>query len=140
MVRRLFAAAAFAAAFLLTACATAPKEAVVASPNFDGVYRLAYAANGGALYYRFYPEGIVLSARTDAPTADVLPVLTLENANVSRGKWTAANGEVKVGVNEGDISYDSRFDLRPDGRIALHGLPRAFEFLRHGRDIELSSR
>ena len=63
------------------------------------------------------------------PAADVLPTLSLENANTSRGSWTAVNGELKIGVNEGTVWYDSRFDLGNDGRIALRGLPRSFEFL-----------
>ena len=129
MARRILVAAAALAALLLTACASAPQDDLVYSPNYDGIYRLAYSANGGALYYRFYSDGIVISARSDAPADKVLATLTLENANTSRGNWTAANGELRVGVNEGSVSYDSRFDIRGDGRIALRGLPRSFEFI-----------
>lgn len=131
MIRRLMIRlSALAAAALLTACASTPQAPVAQSPNFDGIYRLSYSNTGGALYYRFFPEGIVLSARSDAPAADIVTSLTLENANTSRGTWTASNGELKVGVNEGSVWYDSRFDLRGDGRIALRGLPRNFEFFR----------
>lgn len=129
MARRILVAAAALAALLLTACASTPPADVAYTPNYDGIYRLAYNTSGGALYYRFYSDGIVVSARSDAPADKVLATLTLENANTSRGKWTASNGELHVGVDEGTVSYDSRFDIRTDGRIALRGLPRSFEFI-----------
>lgn len=103
---------------------------IVYTPHFDGVYRLTYSANGGSLYYRFFPEGVVLSARTDAPPEEILRSLTLDDASASRGTWSASNGELRIGVDEGTVSYDSRFDIRQDGRIALRGLPRNFEFIR----------
>ncbi|MFZ5757389.1 MAG: hypothetical protein ACOY3X_10830 [Pseudomonadota bacterium] len=139
MVRRLLV---IAAAALLAACAATPQAPVAQNPHFDGIYRLSYSNTGGALYYRFYPEGIVLSARSEAPATDVVGTLTLENANTSRGTWSATNGELKVGVNEGTVWYDSRFDINGDGRIALRGLPRNFEFLPTDRDgnIAVSSR
>ena len=141
MVRRLSLVVIVAFAGLLAACATAPKQPVVYQPDFNGVYRLAYSASGSALYYRFFPNGTVLSSRSDAPAADVIAGLTLDNENANRGRWTAANGEIHVGVSEGTVSYDSRFDIRNDGRIALHGLPRAFQFLRTGESLaEVSSR
>ena len=131
MIRRLFVALCAAACALLTACAAAPARNadIVYAPNYDGIYRLAYSATGSALYYRFYPDGVVVSARTEAPASEILTTLTLENANTSRGNWSATNGELRVGVDEGTVWYDSRFDIRPDGRIALRGLPRAFEFI-----------
>lgn len=130
MARRILVVAAALAALLLTACASAPREDLVYTPNYDGIYRLAYSSNGGALYYRFYSDGIVVSARSDAPADQVFSTLTLENANTSRGSWSAGNGELHIGVNEGTVWYDSRFDIRTDGRIALRGLPRSFEFIR----------
>ena len=130
MARRILVIVAALATLLLTACASAPQPDVAYTPNYDGIYRLAYSSNGGALYYRFYSDGIVVSARSDAPASDIFSTLTLENANTSRGNWTASNGELHVGVNEGAVSYDSRFDIRTDGRIALRGLPRSFEFIR----------
>lgn len=141
MARRLSLVVIVAFAGLLAACATAPKKPVVYQPDYDGVYRLAFSASGSALYYRFFPNGTVLSARSDAPVPDVVAGLTLDNENASRGNWNAADGEIHVGVSEGTVSYDSRFDIRDDGRIALHGLPRAFQFLRTGASLaEVSSR
>lgn len=121
-----------AASALLSGCASSPKEqaAVVYAPNYDGIYRLTYSSTGSSLYYRFFPEGVVVSARADAPAEDVMRTLTLENANTSRGTWSASNGELRIGVDEGTVSYESRFDLRQNGRIALRGLPRNFEFIR----------
>lgn len=130
MARRILASLAAVAALALAGCASTPKADVVYEPNYDGIYRLAYSTDGGALYYRFYQGGIVVSARSDAPASDVLATLTLENANTSRGNWRASAGELRVGVDEGTVSYESRFDIRTDGRIALRGLPRSFEFLR----------
>lgn len=132
MTRRISAILASLVLLCLAGCASTPKAepGVVYAPNYDGVYRLAYSATGSALYYRFYADGIVLSARTDAPAGDVLGSLVPANADASRGNWSAENGELRIGVDEGTVRYDSRFDIRPDGRIALRGLPRAFEFIR----------
>jgi len=131
MISRILVAFVIATAALVGGCASAPKNdaTVVYAPNFDGIYRLAYSSTGSALYYRFYPDGIVVSARSDAPAIEIFSTLTLENANTSRGTWSATDGELRIGVDEGTVSYDSRFDIRPDGRIALRGLPRTFEFV-----------
>ena len=134
MARRILFVVAALATALLAGCASTPKvDDVVYAPHFNGIYRLAYSNTGNALYYRFYDDGLVISARSDAPATDVFNELTLENANVSRGTWTANAGELRVGVDEGTVSYDSRFDIRADGRIALRGLPRSFEFIRTDR-------
>lgn len=130
MSRRILATVAALATLLLGACASTPRADIVYAPHYDGIYRLAYSTDGSALYYRFYPEGVMVSARSDSPANDVLATLTLENANTSRGTWQAASGELRVGVDEGSVSYESRFDIQPDGRIALRGLPRSFEFIR----------
>lgn len=150
---RTIAATIIATTLLLTACAgKGPRyfaaihdDAVVdaannAAPGYDGIYRLAYSNTGDALYYRFYTGGILLSARTDAPASTVLSMLTLENANTSRGTWRVANSELRVEVEEGTVSYSSRFAIRGDGRIALMGLPRHFEFIRTGDNSTLSAR
>lgn len=133
MARILIAALLMATALFTAGCASkgtqANSAAVPAQPKFDGVYRLAYAGTGQALYYRFFADGVVLSARSDAPMPDVIDSLELANADTSRGTWRAAGSELRVGVNEGTVWYDSRFDLRPDGRIALRGLPRSFDFI-----------
>ncbi|MFP5383166.1 MAG: hypothetical protein ACLGHG_03760 [Gammaproteobacteria bacterium] len=117
-------------ALMLGACASQPQDPVSQNPNFDGIYRLAFSGTGSALYYRFYNDGSVLSARSDAPVFDIVDMLKADNADVSRGTWSARAGELRIGVDEGTVSYDSRFDLRGDGRIALRGLPRSFEFIR----------
>jgi hypothetical protein len=129
MARRLLLAAAALLATLLVGCATIPQQPVASNPNFDGIYRLSYSGTGSALYYRFYADGVVLSARSDAPFADIIAGLDLANSDASRGTWAAHNGELRVGIDEGTVWYDSRFDLRADGRIALRGLPRTFDFI-----------
>ena len=130
-MQRILVTVAALAALLLTACATTAQKDIVYTPNYDGIYRLTYSASGGALYYRFYADGFVVSVRTSAlPAGDVYNTLTLENANTSRGKWSAGNnGELRIAIDEGTVWYDSRFDIRADGRIALHGLQRSFEFI-----------
>jgi len=133
MAIRLLAALVIAVLASLSGCASAPRDvsATAASePMYDGIYRLAYSASGNALYYRFYPGGVVVSLRSDAPAADVFASLNLDNDKASRGSWSASDGELRVGVEEGSVTYDSRFDLRANGRIALRGLPRTFEFVR----------
>lgn len=132
MSRRIAAILASFALLCLAGCASTPTAdaGIVYAPSYDGVYRLTYSASGSALYYRFYADGVVLSARTDAPAVDVLASLVPGNADASRGNWSAGRGELRIGVDEGTVRYDSRFDIRPDGRIALRGLPRAFEFIR----------
>jgi hypothetical protein len=133
MAFRLLAAFLIAVFASLSGCASAPRDvsaAVASEPMYDGIYRLAFTASGNALYYRFYPGGVVVSVRSDAPAADVFASLSLENEKASRGNWTASDGELRVGVEEGSVTYDSRFDLRANGRIALRGLPRTFEFVR----------
>lgn len=129
-MQRILVTVAALSALLLSACASTGQKDVVYTPNYDGIYRLTYSTNGGALYYRFYADGLVVSARTSAlPAGDVYNTLTLENANTSRGKWSAGNGELRIAIDEGTVWYDSRFDIRTDGRIALRGLPRSFEFI-----------
>lgn len=132
MIARILTAFLIALSAALSGCAGAPQNDVTVNvePNYDGIYRLGYSAAGGALYYRFYPGGVVLSTRTDAPAADIYDALTVENARASRGTWSSSEGELRVGVEEGTVTYDSRFDIRPGGRIALRGLPRSFEFIR----------
>lgn len=133
MAIRLLVAAFVVVLASLSGCASAPRDvsATVASePMYDGIYRLAYSAAGNALYYRFYPGGVVVSVRSDAPAADVFASLNLDNAKASRGSWSASDGELRIGVEEGSVTYDSSFDLRANGRIALRGLPRTFEFVR----------
>jgi hypothetical protein len=132
MVIRLFAALLIAVAASLSGCASAPRTDTTAvyEPNYDGVYRLSYSAAGNALYYRFYPGGVVISARSEAPADEIISNLNLESAKVSRGSWSAGNGELRVGIEEGTVTYDSSFDIRQNGRIALRGLPRSFEFLK----------
>lgn len=134
MAIRLLLAAFVVVLASLSGCASAPRSDVSATaasePMYDGIYRLAYSAAGNALYYRFYPGGVVVSVRSDAPAADVFASLNLENDKASRGNWSASDGELRIGVEEGSVTYDSRFDLRANGRIALRGLPRSFEFVR----------
>lgn len=132
---RAFTFALLAACALLAGCASQKSLSPVASdavlaPHYDGIYRLSYNANGSALYYRFYPDGNVVSARSDAPAAYIFGTLTLENASTSRGTWSVSNEELRVAVEEGTVWYDSKFEIRGNGRIALSGLPRSFEFIR----------
>lgn len=129
MVRRLVLSLFAVLALALSGCASLQNADVVANPNFDGVYRLTYAGNGASLYYRFYADGVVVSARSEGMAQDIIETLDVANADVSRGKWAAHQGELRIGVDEGTVWYDSRFDIRPDGRIALRGLSRAFEYI-----------
>lgn len=122
-------------ASLLTGCASLSGAPVAATPHLDGVYRLTYGNGGDTLYYRFQADGVVLAARSDAPPADV--VAALESGNygsieVNPGKWAMVDGALQVSVTERTVSYDSRFDLRADGVLALRGMQRTFDFLRDG--------
>lgn len=129
MARRLTLLLSLLTALLAGGCATLPQQPVALSPHFDGVYRLSYSGSGSALYYRFFADGTVLSARSEAPAFTVIQRLSPDNEVTSRGTWQVQSGELRIGVDEGTVSYDSRFQLREDGRIALLGLPRAFEFI-----------
>lgn len=113
---------------------------VAADPLFNGVYRLAYSGTGQALYYRFYPDGVVLSARSDAPADLVIGTLDTAAADTSRGQWQAGDGQLRVSVDEGTVRYESRFDIDADGRIALRGLPRTFDFIPEGSAAGLTAR
>lgn len=133
MTRRLlstFLAAALAG--LLGGCAAMAEKQTAASPKLDGVYRLNYGNNGDTLYYRFQADGVVLSARSDAPAADVAAALAsgdYERIEVNPGSWALEDGALQVSVTERTVSYDSRFDLQADGVIALRGMQRTFDFL-----------
>lgn len=113
-----------------TSTSRAITEAANITPDYDGIYRLAYSNTGTALYYRFFDDGVLISIRSDAPATEALSLLTLENAKASRGTWRVADGELRVGVEEGVISYASRFAISANGRITLLGLPRQFDFIR----------
>lgn len=121
-----------AIALTLGGCASlAPPAATAPAPHFDGVYQLTYSNTGSTLYYRFLPGGVVLTARSNAPAADVLSALESGNygsIEVNSGTWSLEGDSLRVGVTESTVSYDSRFDLRPDGSIALQGMTRTFEF------------
>lgn len=146
MTRRLLTAfLAVALAGLLAGCASLSGAPVAATPNLDGVYRLTYGNGGDTLYYRFQADGVVLAARSDAPPAEVVAALEsgdYGSIEVNPGKWTMVDGALQVSVTERTVSYDSRFDLRADGVIALRGMQRTFDFLREGGTVgrEISTR
>jgi hypothetical protein len=138
MIRALMAALAL---LMLAGCSShATRSDVAADPLFNGVYRLAYSGTGQALYYRFYPDGIVLSARSDAPADLVIGTLDSSATDTSRGQWQASDGQLRVSVDEGTVRYESRFDINAGGRIALRGLPRAFDFIPEGSQAGLTAR
>lgn len=145
MTRRLYTAllngllATLLAGFLagpLTGCASlSGSPAAAATPHFDGVYRLTYGNGGDTLYYRFQADGVVLAARSDAPPADVVAALKSGDygrIEVNPGKWSVVDGALQVSVTERTVSYESRFDLRADGGLALRGMQRTFDFLPEG--------
>ncbi|MFP5440559.1 MAG: hypothetical protein ACLGHJ_03635 [Gammaproteobacteria bacterium] len=136
MTRRLYTAfLVIAVAGLLAGCASLSGAPAAATPHFDGVYRLTYGNGGDTLYYRFLADGVVLATRSDAPPSDVAAALEsgdYGNLEVNPGKWTIVDGALQVSVTERTVSYDSRFDLRADGAIALRGMQRTFDFLPEG--------